>query len=97
MNDRYESRPPRHDRPHHGGAPRPRSKPINIQDGFLFESLKEGRRLVFLLITDNQIKGQIKRFDRYAVLVDDGEKEILIYKHAISGITAVDPGPPGQR
>ncbi len=66
---------------------RPRSKPINIQDSFLFGNLKEGRVLAFALVTGKAIKGQIKRFDRYALIVDNGSQETLIYKHAIVAIT----------
>lgn len=69
------------------------SKPINIQDGFLFESLKEARLLVFALVTGKQIKGRIKRFDRYAVVVDTGQQEMLVYKHALSAITEANPRP----
>ena len=66
---------------------RPRRKPINIQDSYLFGSLKEGTVLAFALVTGKAIKGRIKRFDQYAVLIDDGTRETLIYKHAIVGIT----------
>lgn len=69
------------------------AKPINIQDGFLFESLKEARLLVFALVTGKQIKGRIKRFDRYAVVVDTGQQEMLVYKHALSAITEANPRP----
>ena len=72
-----EDRPPRP----------PRTKPINIQDGFLFGNLKEERVLAFALVTGKAIKGRIKRFDRYAVIVDTGSQEFLIYKHAIVAIT----------
>ena len=72
------------------------AKPINIQDGFLFESLKEGRTLVFALVTGKQLKGRIKRFDRYAIIVEGGPQEMLVYKHAISAITAVSSGPPRE-
>ncbi len=75
------------------GVPSPRrapaKRPINIQDSFLFGSLKEGKILVFALVTGKQLKGQIKRFDRYAVVVDDGKQDILVYKHAIVGITEI--------
>ena len=71
------------------GPRRPRNKPINIQDSFLFGSLKEARVLAFALVTGKAIKGRIKRFDRYAVVVESGSQEILIYKHAIAGITEV--------
>ena len=77
------------------GVPSPRSRPakrpINIQDSFLFGSLKEGKVLVFALVTGKQLKGQIRRFDRYAIIIDDGARDILIYKHAIVGITELPP------
>lgn len=59
---------------------------INIQDGFLFQNLKEGRIMTFELTTGGQLKGRLKRFDRFAVVVDTGSKEVLVYKHAISTI-----------
>ena len=78
----------------HDPRSRPAPKrPINIQDSFLFGSLKEGRLLVFALVTEKQIKGRLRRFDRYAVVVDDGAREILIYKHAIVGITDLGASP----
>ncbi len=75
------------------GPPRrsPAKRPINIQDSFLFGSLKEGKLLAFALVTGKQLKGQIRRFDRYAVIVDDGSQDVLLYKHAIVGITEVLP------
>jgi len=60
---------------------------INIQDGFLFQSLKEGRQMAFELVNGKRLQGRLKRFDRFAVVVDTGQQEILVYKHAISTIT----------
>ena len=59
---------------------------INIQDGFLFQSLKEARTMSFELITGQTLEGRLKRFDRFAVVVDTGGHEVLVYKHAISTI-----------
>lgn len=67
----------------------PRGKPINIQDGYLFESLKENRLLQFALVTGHEIKGRIRRFDQFTVLVDTGTREILIYKSALSEIASL--------
>ena len=39
---------------------------INIQDGFLFQSLKEARTMTFELITGQRIEGRLRRFDRFA-------------------------------
>lgn len=63
---------------------------INIQDGFLFQSLKDARAMTFELITGQRIEGRLRRFDRFAVVVDTGTREILVYKHAIATITEAD-------
>ncbi|HXU45151.1 MAG TPA: RNA chaperone Hfq [Thermoanaerobaculia bacterium] len=59
---------------------------INIQDGYLFQSLKEGQTMSLELITGRQLLGRMKRFDRFAVVLETEGKEILIYKHAIATI-----------
>jgi len=61
---------------------------INIQDGYLFQSLKEGQTMSVDLITGNTLLGRLKRFDRFAVVIEAQGKEILIYKHAIATISA---------
>ncbi len=66
---------------------------INIQDGFLFQSLKEARPMVFELVNGKRLQGRLKRFDRFAVIVDTGRQEILVYKHAISTISDAEPSP----
>lgn len=63
---------------------------INIQDGFLFQSLKEARHMRFELVTGKTLEGRLKRFDRFAVVVDTGSQEILVYKHAIATITEAE-------
>jgi host factor-I protein len=63
------------------------SKPsINIQDGFLFQNLKEAKILTVQLITGVEMHGRLKRFDRFAVVLESDGREILIYKHAIATI-----------
>jgi host factor-I protein len=59
---------------------------INIQDGYLFQSLKEARELSVTLMTGGQLEGRLKRFDRFAVIFEVSGQEILVYKHAIASI-----------
>jgi host factor-I protein len=66
---------------------------INIQDGYLFQSLKEARVMSFDLINGKRLEGRLKRFDRFAVVVETGGHEILLYKHAITCITDVGTNP----
>lgn len=60
---------------------------INIQDGFLFQNLKEAQTLKVTLVTGTEMLGRLKRFDRFAVVVEVDNKESLVYKHAIATIT----------
>jgi len=71
----------------------PRRKKIDIQDPFLFQNLRDGRRVVFALVTGQFIEGRIQRFDQYSVLVDADGKTLLIFKSAISDIS-LPLGPP---
>lgn len=61
---------------------------INIQDGFLFQSLKVAQPVSLELITGRHLEGRLKRFDRFALVLESGGKEILVYKHAIATIAS---------
>jgi host factor-I protein len=60
---------------------------INIQDGFLFQNLKEAQMMEVILLDGRSLIGKLKRFDRFAVVLETSGKEALIYKHAIATIT----------
>ena len=64
---------------------------INIQDGYLFQSLKEGQTMLLELVTGRHLLGRLKRFDRFAVVLESDGKEVLVYKHAIATLTAATP------
>jgi len=69
---------------------------INIQDGFLFQNLKEGHPMFVELTTGANLTGRLKRFDRFAVVLEVDDNEVLIYKHAIATIAAASaPAPAG--
>jgi len=56
---------------------------INIQDGFLFQALKANTPVSVQLTTGDRLVGQLKRFDRFALVVETDEQEILVYKHGV--------------
>lgn len=64
---------------------------INVQDGFLFQGLKEGRAMSVELLTGRTVIGRIRRFDRFAVVLEIDGREQLVYKHAIASL-----GPAGE-
>jgi host factor-I protein len=60
---------------------------INIQDGFLFQNLKEARHMAVDLVSGKRYEGRLKRFDRFALIIDTGTEEVLIYKHAVATVS----------
>ena len=67
------------------------SKPnINIQDGFLFQSLKANRNMAVELVTGSHRRGPIRRFDCFALVIEAEGREVLVYKHAIATISEAE-------
>ena len=61
---------------------------INIQDNFLFQALKTEETMRLELMTGTRIEGRLKRFDRFALVLESDDQEVLVYKHAVASITA---------
>ncbi|HLR42333.1 MAG TPA: RNA chaperone Hfq [Pseudogracilibacillus sp.] len=60
------------------------AQPVNIQDHYLNQLRKE-RILVTVFLTNGfQLRGVVKAFDNFTVLLETEGKQQLIYKHAIS-------------
>lgn len=61
-----------------------RMKPMNIQDTFLNQLRKNNIFVTVFLLNGFQLKGIIKSYDNFTVLLESEGKQQLIYKHAIS-------------
>jgi host factor-I protein len=59
---------------------------VNLQDQFLNTARREGVLITVFLVNGYQIKGYVKGFDSYTIVLDADEKQQLVYKHAISTI-----------
>ncbi|WP_455660434.1 RNA chaperone Hfq [Pradoshia sp.] len=57
---------------------------INIQDQILNQVRKENIFVTIFLINGFQLRGLIKGFDNFTVLIETEGKQQLVYKHAIS-------------
>jgi host factor-I protein len=57
---------------------------INIQDQFLNQLRKAEIQVTVFLLNGYQLKGYVKGFDNFTVLLEVHGKQQLIYKHAIS-------------
>lgn len=59
---------------------------INLQDNFLNQIRKENMLSTVFLINGYQIKGVVKSFDSFTLLLEVDGKQQLVYKHAVSTI-----------
>jgi host factor-I protein len=57
---------------------------INIQDQILNQLRKENVFVTIFLLNGFQLRGLIKGFDNFTVLIETEGKHQLVYKHAIS-------------
>jgi len=60
--------------------------PINLQDLFLNQIRKESIPVTIYLVNGFQLKGLVKGFDNFTVIIEFEGKQQMVYKHAISTI-----------
>lgn len=63
----------------------------NLQDVFLNQARKNRISVIIHLINGYQLKGYVKGFDNFTVILDSEGKQIMVYKHAVSTITPSKP------
>ncbi len=63
------------------------NKNINLQDVFLNQVRKEHIPVTIYLTNGFQLKGYVKGFDNFTVVLDSEGKQQLVYKHAISTVS----------
>lgn len=61
---------------------------VMLQDGFLNQIRKMNAETTIFLTTGIRLKGFVKGFDSFTILLDSGDKQQLLFKHAISTIIA---------
>ena len=62
-------------------------KSINLQDMFLNQVRKEGIGVTIYLVGGIQLKGLIRGFDAFTLLLDtEGKPTQLVYTHAITSV-----------
>jgi host factor-I protein len=63
------------------------NKNINLQDVFLNQVRKEHVPVTVYLTNGFQLRGMVKGFDNFTVVLDTEGKQQLVYKHAISTVS----------
>ncbi len=64
---------------------------MNLQDAFLNQVRKEKMPVTIFLVNGFQIKGIVKGFDNFTVIVELDQRQQLVYKHAISTVAPLKP------
>ncbi|OUM96700.1 MAG: RNA chaperone Hfq [Thermobacillus sp. ZCTH02-B1] len=63
------------------------SKSINIQDTFLNHLRKDSVPVTVYLTNGFQIRGVVRAFDNFTIVIESDGRQQMIYKHAISTFT----------
>ena len=63
----------------------------NLQDTFLNRARAERVPVTLFLMNGFQLRGVLRAFDSFTVVIDSDGKQQLIYKHAISTNAPVRP------
>ena len=61
-------------------------KNTNLQDAFLTKARRQNVPLTMFLINGFQMRGTVRGFDPFTVVLESEGRQQLIYKHAISTI-----------
>ena len=63
--------------------------PTNLQDAMLNQIRKENVPVTVYLVNGVQLKGVIRAFDNFTVMLEYEGKQLMVYKHAISTVSPV--------
>jgi len=69
-----------------GPASDTRTSQPNIQDVFLNYVRREKLTVMIRLMDGTELEGRIKNFDRFALILDHGGVDHLVFKHAVATI-----------
>ncbi|MCX7615550.1 MAG: RNA chaperone Hfq [Clostridiales bacterium] len=64
---------------------------INLQEVLLNQTRKDKTQVTIFLANGFQLKGYIKGFDSFTVVIESEGRQQMIYKHAISTIIPARP------
>ena len=66
-------------------------KTQNLQDAFLNNIRREKNPVTLFLMNGFQLRGVVRSFDSFVVLIDADGRQQMIYKHAISTVAPARP------
>lgn len=63
----------------------------NIQDYILNTARKEKIEITVYLLNGVPLKGKVASFDNFTIIIENDNKQQLVYKHAVSTIIPAKP------
>lgn len=75
----------------HTTATKPAKVVMNLQDSFLNHVRKEGVEVTITMLDGDKVEGVVRGFDNFTVILECGESQKMVYKHAIA---LVEPSVP---
>jgi host factor-I protein len=72
------------------GAP-PGANRAQLQDSFLAEVKRQGIAVTVYLMNGFQLRGMVKGYDNFTIVLEYEHRPHLIYKHAVSTISPQAP------
>lgn len=61
---------------------------LNVQNAFFNQARKDRTRVTIHLVNGQRLSGLIKAFDRFALILGSRSGDQIIFKHAISTVSA---------
>ena len=65
-----------------------RDNSLNIQNDFFNQARKDKARVLVFLNSGKKLTGRIKSFDKFTVILESGQGEQMIFKHAIATVSS---------
>lgn len=62
------------------------SAKVNVQDAYLKTVSEQGEQVRISLVSGKEVRGQVKAFDAFTIIVTTKGIEILVYKSAVAAI-----------
>ena len=65
--------------------------PVPLQDAYLAEVARQGVLVTVYLMNGFQLRGKVKGYDAFTIVLEYERKVHLVYKHAVSTISPQGP------
>lgn len=59
---------------------------VNIQESFLNLCRREQARCIIYLVNGVQLRGVIRGFDNFTILLEEESRQQIVYKHAVTTV-----------